>query len=571
MAPEGRRRAVRTPVLVVVALLLVAACSSSDGNGAAGPGGSEVIGDPAEPVVEAVACEPGGVAEGGVGEGSPPPAAEGAPLTGSFDAVIPSPVRVAVRDGWFVVDERVLIVVDDPASTPAACLLRHELGRATGLGIGVVRRSGPGDGPTGPRQIRFTTSSELGPEGYRLTVEPDAITVTASGAEGSGWAVQTLLQASAPEVESPTAVDRPLAFPVGEVEDAPRFGWRGVMIDVARHFFGPDELEGVIDLMARYKLNRLHLHLSDDQGWRIAIDAYPALTGVGAATEVGGGTGGYLTKDDYRRVVDYARRRGITVVPEIDLPGHTNAALVAVPELNCDGVAPEPYTGTRVGFSSLCIGKPEVAEFVRTVLTELAEMTPGPYLHIGGDESHATDADDYDAFITETMAVVRELGKTPVGWEEVGAVPATGDRVIQHWRDLEAAEAAATAGASLVLSPSSRLYFDMAYGPFAPAGNDWAGTTDTFEVYDWDPAALVDVPPERVLGVEGPLWTELIETTEEIDQRLLPRLPALAEVAWTPQGGRDWEDFRARLALHDERWTAAGRSFTADPAIDWDR
>ena len=168
---------------------------------------------------------------------------------------------------------------------------------------------------------------------------------------------------------------------------------------------------------------------------------------------------------------DYAGRRGITVIPEIDLPGHTNAALHAIPELNCDGVAPEPYTGTQVGFSTLCIGDPAVEEFVRTVLAELAEMTPGPYIHIGGDEAHSTTTADYQAFIARTLDVVRDLGKVPVGWEEVGTVPGSGELVAQHWLDASIAEAAVAGGASLVLSPSSVLYFDMAYGEFAPDGN----------------------------------------------------------------------------------------------------
>jgi hexosaminidase len=509
------------------------------------------------------------------------PGDPGALPPGSLAHLVPAPSSVVVGEGRFVVDEAVAIVVADPVATVAACLLRDELARATGVPLRVHAEppdvdddarplvfSTPGSGPTSvPVPAGSGASRE---EGYRLTVTPDRIDVVAASSAGHGWAVQTLLQAAPPEVHSPFRLEGRLEWPAGTVDDAPRFAWRGLMVDIARHFFGPAELRRVIDLMASYKLNVLHLHLTDDQGWRIEIAGYPALTEVGGATEVGGGPGGFLTKDDYRDLVAYAARRGITVVPEIDLPGHTNAALVAVPELTCDGVAPDPYTGMSVGFSTLCLGEPAVDRFVETVLTEVAEMTPGPWLHIGGDESHATDPVAYEAFVADTAALVRSLGKVPVGWEEVGGAAPDGELVVQHWLDADRAAEAARSGARVVLSPSSRLYFDMAYGPFAPEGNGWAGTIDTPTVVGWDPASyLAGVDAGQILGVEAPLWTELVETPDDIDRRLLPRLPALAELAWSRRSEASWDDLAARLAEHEARWTAAGRSFTPDPAVPW--
>ena len=422
-----------------------------------------------------------------------------------------------------------------------------------------------------------------GGEAYRLQVGVDRVAIAATGAPGYGWAVQTLLQVLPPAMAAstgtpPTGVvappPGPVALPVGEVVDVPRYAWRGLMVDIARHFFGRVDLERVVDLMAAYKLNVLHLHLTDDQGWRLAIDAYPELAEVGGASEVGGGDGGHLTQADYRSLVTYAQARGVTVVPEIDVPGHTNAALVAIPELNC-GPPAEPYTGMAVGFSSLCVGRPVVADFVETVFGEVAALTPGPFVHLGGDESHSTEPADYDAFVADTLAVIRALGKTPVGWEEVGRVGPGDGLVVQHWLDAAVAGRGAAAGAGVVLSPSSRLYFDMAYGPFAPEGNSWAGTIDTRRVYDWDPGALLaeagvgraEGDGGAVLGVEAPLWTELVETPDDLFRRLLPRLPALAELAWSAQADRSWDDFVARIGTHGQRWSAAGLAATDDPAV----
>lgn len=570
------RRSTRAVVLVGAALLsTLAACSDGDGHGdgRAGEDAAVVEGD-----------DPTGTTSGGAPAEdlcgpSVATSSERAPVTtalaGSFADVVPVPLEVTPVDGRLSVGARGVIAVTTPDAEVAACLLRDELVRLVGVELDVlVAESGEVGSAGEAAVIAFESESDGQPgspsvsaaEGYRIDSTAEGITIRAPAAAGHGWAVQTLLQAVAPEAEV-SGGQGSLSFPLGTVVDAPRFEWRGVMIDIARHFFGLDDLTGVVDLLASYKLDVLHLHLSDDQGWRIAIDAYPALTAVGGASEVGGGAGGFLTREDYETLVAYASRRGVTVVPEIDMPGHTNAALLAVPELNCDGVPPEPYTGTSVGFSSLCIGDPDVDEFVRTVLAEVAALTPGPYIHIGGDEAHSTTAADYEAFMTDTLAVVEELGKVPVGWEEIGSVDHSGEVVAQHWLDSATAEEAAGSGASIVLSPSSVLYFDMAYGPFAPDGNSWAGTTDTREVYDWEPTAALDVDASAILGVEAPLWTELVESPEEIQLRLLPRLPALAEVAWSAPQTRGWESFKARLSSHLHRWSATGVSFVDDPGL----
>ena len=217
----------------------------------------------------------------------------------------------------------------------------------------------------------------LGEEGYELTIAPDGVTITAAGPAGLFYGVQTLRQLLPPQIEQATAQAGPWTLPAGTIRDTPRFEWRGAMLDVARHFFGVADVKRYIDLLAYYKLNRLHLHLSDDQGWRIAINSWPNLAEYGGSTQVGGGAGGYYTQAEYADIVAYAQQRYIMIIPEIDLPGHTNAALASYAELNCNDVAPPLYTGTEVGFSSLCADKAITYTFVDDVMRELAALTPG--------------------------------------------------------------------------------------------------------------------------------------------------------------------------------------------------
>ena len=342
------------------------------------------------------------------------------------------------------------------------------------------------------------------------------------------------------------------------------------MLDVARHFFDVAEVERLIDLLALYKLNRLHLHLTDDQGWRLAIRARPRLTRLGAQTAVGGGPGGHFTQRDYRRIVGYAAERFVEVVPEIDMPGHVNAALVAYGELACDGVAPEPYSGIDVGFSSLCIRREETYAFVDEVLGELAALTPGPYLHVGGDEALSTDPEDYRFFVERVQRIVRAHGKRLLGWEEIARAPLRRRSLVQHWHDPALARRAVAQGARLVLSPASRAYLDMKYDRASEQGLVWAGTTSVRKAYAWDPATLVDgVAESDVAGVEAPLWSETISTRAGLDHLAFPRLLGIAEIGWSPAAGRSWREYRLRLASHAPRLDALGVAFHRTPGIPW--
>ncbi|MGW3244221.1 beta-N-acetylhexosaminidase [Streptomyces sp. NPDC001070] len=485
--------------------------------------------------------------------------------------VVPAPASVDPGGESFTLreDARIHVPAGSPGARAIAGQLAGLLRPPTGYALPVTRDRAD-DGIVLALDARGAT----GAEGYTLRSTARSLVIRAATPAGLFHGVQTLRQLLPADVERRYTTRRPWTVAGGTISDAPRYGYRGAMLDVARHFFTVDEVERYIDQLALYKINRLHLHLTDDQGWRIAVDGLPRLASRGGSTEVGGGPGGFYTKADYRQLVAYAGSRYMTVVPEIDMPGHTNAALASYAGLNCDGVARELYTGTAVGFSSLCVPKPATSAFVDTVLREVAAMTPGPYLHIGGDEARATPHAEYVALMDRAQAVVRARGKTVVGWHQMtGAHPVPG-AVAQYWgtgsEDQAAVAAAARAGTRLVLSPANHAYLDMKYDADTSLGTSWAGRTDVRSAYDWDPAGFVrGAPAESVLGVEAPLWSETITGSADIEYMSFPRLPAVAELGWTPAARTGWPSFRERLAAQGPRWSAMGVNFYAAPGIDW--
>ncbi|MGW0362516.1 beta-N-acetylhexosaminidase [Streptomyces sp. NPDC002990] len=446
-------------------------------------------------------------------------------------------------------------------------LLAEQLRGPSGLPLPVV------DGEQGDGiRLRIDEAAEgVGKEGYRLESRPDGITLTARTPAGLFHAGQTLRQL-VPAAGAGTV-------PGGTVTDAPRFAYRGAMLDIARHFFTVEQVKRYVDQLAQYKINTLHLHLTDDQGWRLAIDSWPRLAEYGGVGEVGGGPGGYWTKDDYRELVAYAGERYMDVVPEIDMPGHVNAALASYAELNCDGKAPERYTGTKVGFSSLCVGKERTYEFVEDVLREVAELTPGRYLHIGGDEAHATPAADYAAFMDRAQEVVGRYGKTVVAWHQLAAARPAPGAVLQYWghdrtaaAEKAAVAAAAKAGHPVILSPADRLYLDMKYDAKTGPGLSWAGFVPVRKAYDWNPGSyLADVPESSVLGVEAPLWTETIATRGDLEYMAFPRVLGLAELGWSPAGALGWASYRERLAAQGPRLDAQDVNFHRAADVPWEQ
>jgi hexosaminidase len=486
----------------------------------------------------------------------------------AFPPLIPKPLAVVPERGAFELGPRARIVALDAEAADVGRLLARTLRPPTGYALPVVAT--PKAAVAGAVVLALVPGDRaLGDEGYRLRVD-DRVTIAARRPAGLFRGAQTLRQLLPVAVESPAPVAVPWVVPRGTIHDRPRFAWRGLMLDVARHFFGVTEVERLIDEMAAYKLNRLHLHLTDDQGWRIAIRSWRNLTRIGSRSAVGGGPGGHYTQRQYARLVAYARRRFVDVVPELDMPGHVNAALASYGRLAADGVAPAPYTGIDVGFSSLALREESTYGFVDDAVREVAALTPGPYLHIGGDEALSTDPDEYRAFVERVQRVVRAHGKRMVGWEETSRARLRRSSVVQHWHDAALARRAVEQGAKLVLSPATRAYLDMKYAPSFPLGLEWAGTTSVRDAYDWDPATLLEGIGERdLLGVEAALWSETFADRAGLDLLAFPRLLGLAEVGWSPSASRSWRDYRLRLAAHGPRLAARGIGFHPSPEVPW--
>ena len=493
-------------------------------------------------------------------------------------AVIPAPQRVELaRTGTFTVTDSTPIVIAANADDEV-----ERVGRqlATLLGPGAARapRRVPQSAAAPRGSIRLQLNErldDLGPEGYLLDVRTDGVVLSAREAAGLFYGVQTLRQLLPWSVEHRAALNRRLTLPVGEIRDVPRYTWRGAMLDVSRHFLPPDDVKRYLDVMALYKLNVLHLHLADDQGWRIEIRSRPNLTRHGGSTQVGGGPGGFYTQAEYRDLVAYAADRHITIVPEIDMPGHTNAALASYPELNCDGVAPALYTGIRVGFSALCPDKETTYAFIEDVLRELAELTPTPYLHIGGDEVEKLTAAQYRRFVERVEQIVRAQGKVMVGWGEIAPANLDPSSIVQHWRSdarasRDSAHLHAARGGHVIMSPGNRTYLDMKYDSTTVLGLRWAGFISVQHAYSWEPSTFLPrVPAERVLGVEAPLWAETLEKRADYEYLAFPRLIAIAELGWSTPAARGWDGFRARLAEHGPRLQALGVNYFRSPEIPW--
>ena len=488
--------------------------------------------------------------------------------------LVPLPKQLDARGGEFQLTPALTIYADSDVFLSSAQFLANFIR----LGLGdqppkVVVGSEP---PPGSVRIRRYAGSEpLSDEGYVLSITPAGVTIDAIAAAGAFYGIQTLRQLLPPAFEHealrPPRRNAPLpALGAIEIRDEPRFAWRGAMLDVARHFLEVSEVKRFIDLMALHKLNRLHLHLSDDQGWRIEIKSWPDLTARGGRTEVGGGTGGFYTQSQYVELVQYAADRFITIVPEIDMPGHTNAALASYAELNCDGVARPVYTGTEVGFSSLCADKDVTYKFVDDVVREIAALTPGRYFHIGGDEVKTLSPVQYRTFIERVQTIVTSHGKHMVGWDEIAPTQLLPTSIVQHWRPKTSPTEAVAKGAKVIMSIAEKAYLDMKYEATTPIGLTWAGTVSLRTSYDWDPATVAaGVPETALLGVEAPLWSETLANIRDVELMAFPRLAAIAEIAWSPQSIRDWDGFRVRVGAQAPRWTALGLNFYRSPEISW--
>ena len=490
-----------------------------------------------------------------------------------IENVVPIPVEAKSTGAGYAITENTVIQSRSEEATGVAQYLARLLRPSTGYDLPVVKC--PSRGSSDSISLQLNGAPEkIGDQGYRLQVNPSGVKIRANKPAGLFAGVQTFRQLLPPEVEADSEQSADWTVPGAHILDYPRFDYRGAHLDVSRHFFDVDQVKQYIDYLAQYKANYLHLHLTDDQGWRIEIDSWPNLTDEGADSEVGGGPGGYYTKEEYTDIVEYAQDRFITVIPEIDLPGHTGAALESYAELNCDGEKREEDTGTNVGDTSLCIDKEITYEFVDDVIREVAELTPGPYIHIGGDEAHTLSDEDYNYFMERAVSIVQDHGKRPIGWHQIlGSNPPT-ETVAQYWypgREAPEVAQATQEGHEIIASPASRAYLDMKYNEDTELGLDWAGITSVKDSYEWDPGSFVEgVDESAVMGPETALWSETLETLADIEFMLFPRFPAIAELGWSPDTKTDdWSQFRERLAAQGPRWDIQGVNYYKSPQVPW--
>lgn len=529
---------------------------------------------------------------------TPAATASAAPVT---TPVIPLPAKVEAREGRFTLgpQARIAVAGDDAEGLRIAQDLATRLEQARGFapqvggareGAAVVFALDPAIAPTGD-------------EAYVLDITPQGATITARAPAGLFYGAVTLWQlatADGGKGEASIAAQR--------IEDAPQFAWRGLMLDVARHFRTPDEVKKVIDQMALHKLNTFHWHLTDDQGWRIQIKQYPKLTEVGGCRIPAGAAGrdakgkpkpycGFYTQDEIRDVVKYAAERFVTVVPEIDLPGHAQAAIAAYPELGVTGKAPpvSPDWGIHTWLFNV---DDSTFTFLENVLDEVMPLFPGKYIHLGGDEaakdqwqaSPAVQAKKNALGLKDEMQLqtwfmgrlgkyIEAHGKRLLGWDEIleGGPPA--DATVMSWRGTDGAIEAARAGHDVVLSPSPALYLNHIQSDAADETPGRADVISLKSVYDFKvvPVQLNAEQAKHVLGAQGNLWTEHHRTQPRVERGLFPRGAALAEATWTPDARKDWNDFLQRMPAEMARYRVTGFDasdsafavrFTAQPAAD---
>lgn len=507
-------------------------------------------------------------------------------------ALIPVPQEMMLQTDYFTLTSRSALALDASNASLAgiARYLNDKMAAATGFDLPVEK--------DGNIRFQLVDDPSLGTEGYRLQVKPDGILLTAQAPAGIFYGVQTLLQLLPPEILSKQAQPKEKRWTIAcaDITDAPRFAWRGVMLDVSRHWFTKEEVKKLIDEIAQYKLNVFHWHLTDDQGWRIEIKSLPKLTEAGAwrAPRVGqwwqrepqqpgekATYGGFYTQEDVKEVLAYAAERYVRVVPEIDVPGHSVAALVSYPELACMKAPEAVNVGNKFygeDENTLCVGKEETFEFMDKVLTEVAALFPDEYVHIGGDECYKgfwhrcprcqarmraeglKDENELQSYFIHRMeALLKAKGKKLIGWDEIidgGLAP---EATVMSWRGMAGGIRAAKANHHVVMTPDTHCYLDLWQGEpsVEPDTYSMCRLTDS---YQFNPVPD-GVSPEMILGGQGNLWAESVPTFRHAEYMLWPRAWALAEVLWSGPEKTDWKDFYPRVERHFVRADQAGINY----------
>jgi hexosaminidase len=507
--------------------------------------------------------------------------------------LIPVPAKMKVNSGQFVINSNTSIVLtsDNQEMKNAVAVLNNLLNRAAGYRLPVTTS------PLAANAIVCRLSASVpNKEGYKLSVQKGLINLEAQTAQGIFYGMQTLRQLLPYQIERPYLSNVDWTIPCVEIEDAPRFVHRGLMLDAGRHFQPKEFVMKFIDMLAYHKMNTLHWHLTEDQGWRIEIKQYPKLTEVGAyrnRTLEGRYTspekrkwdntryGGFYTQKEIKEVVDYAQKRFVTVIPEIELPGHAVAALTSYPELSCTG-GPFEVEGLWGVFNDIYCPKEKTFQFLENVLSEVAALFPSPYIHIGGDEApklrwkncaHCQALikkeglkDEHELqsyFVTRIEKFVESKGKRIIGWDEILEGGLAPNATVMSWRGEEGGIDAARQRHDVIMSPTSYAYLD--YYQADPKTQPWAigGFVPLWKTYSYNPTPSVLTPEEakHILGFQGNIWTEYISTTSHLEYMAFPRGAAVAEVGWSPNEKKNYPDFKARVIQQFKRYDGIGWNY----------
>lgn len=535
------------------------------------------------------------------------------PLFGQTEQplLIPRPVEMTVGSGLFALTASTTVSVSGKECRPVAEMLVKRLYRSTGFVIM------PESGNNGTIRLRITDRRDklLGDEGYMLSVDEKTIMITANTPAGLLYGTHTLLQLLPPAIESRSEERHEWKIPAVRIVDYPRFAWRGVMLDVSRNFFSKQDVKLYIDQLAKYKFNTFHWHLTDDHGWRIEIKSLPKLTEVGAWRVERFGSfgkrsdplpgepatvGGFYTQNDIKEVVAYARERNITVVPEIDMPGHCMAAIASYPELSCTkdtSIKVNPGTKFAEWYANntfkvftdntLNPSDEKVYDFIDKVLTEVAALFPGEYIHVGGDECykgywaqdagcralmkklnirHVEDLQGY--FMSRVETILKSKGKKLLGWDEILEGGISPEATVMSWRGMRGGIEAAGMGHDVVMAPTTFAYLDYNQGDQSVDPPVYASLRVS-KSYSFEPVPD-GVDAKRILGGQGNLWAENVPTLRAAEYLTYPRAWALSEVFWSPKSGKEWNDFARRMEHHFLRADAAGVNYSRavyDPIV----
>ena len=491
--------------------------------------------------------------------------------------IIPAPVKITNTAGHFILDTHARVSLENEDQQEIVRQWGHLLFPNEKSPFQMTKKA--------KAELQLKTNARLAEEAYRLQVTKQGIRIEASSLSGFFYALQTLRMSLPPEIEQAHHGQQAWQFPLLDIEDAPRFGYRGFMLDVARYFSPKDDVLKIIDCMGMLKLNTLHLHLTDDNGWRLEIKQYPKLTQIGAwrvdresepfpnranaAPGEKATVGGYYTQEEMREIIEYAAKRHIEVIPEIDIPAHSNAAIASYPELTCPVV--DKHLGVLPGIGGdhsdiiLCAGKESVYQFYQNVIDEVVELFPGRYIHLGGDEAnknywkkcplcqkriheeHLADEEALQGYFMARMSrYVQSKGRQVIGWDELTNSKVPDGAVVMGWRGYgNAAIKAAKKGHQFIMTPARILYLIRYQGPqwFEPL--TYFGNNTLKDVYDYEPIQKDWTPAyeQLLMGVQASMWTEFCQSPTAVTYQTFPRLAALAEVAWSPRGSKDWNGF----------------------------